>query len=552
MKKTTSALIFLCIFFLSPGSIFSQESHPLKSVFEADDLKAFISADKAGESQSTWFQHSLNYGAEKIAGYLLDKGADPNQHFKGGATPLITSVNSNQPGLVKLLLQYGADPNVKASEGLMGTPLMYASARNDLAMPKMLWEAGARVNDIDDNGDPAINWASYYGNTKVIAWLIDQGADLSIKSKHGMPVDVGLRLWHADSVMQVFREKGGYAPQSKTKARLVAAVQANDLKQAAKLLAKPDMANTTDVLGTSLLQLAVQDNKIAMTRLLLEKGADPNQTNRVGMAPLAFAARFAHAECVNLLLAAGADPNQTGKEYRLTPLMGAAVSGNLGIAQQLVAAGAEIGVKDVVNECGALHWAMFYNHEDFELWMLLQGADYEEKVLAGQYTARSMAELLNHKAVIDFIDSKSLIKNELNGSWRLAEISYIQADTTISITSGSVGRFTFSEEQYHLIYNPWTNQRTPFGNLTQPSDQEIKQAFQSLVFNSGSYTHTDTTIAATPDIARVPGFEGGKQYYRYKMVGEELHLTMYDETYPDGTKPDWYQKLEVLFKLVRE
>jgi len=27
---------------------------------------------------------------------------------------------------------------------------------------------------------------------------------------------------------------------------------------------------------------------------------------------------------------------------------------------------------------------------------------------------------------------------------------------------------------------------------------------------------------------------------------------MKDETYPDGEKPEWYQKLQILFKLTRE
>jgi len=543
---------FLLGLLLCQAAVFAQNDHPLKAVFEKDDLVSFIKADKADIPDQRWFQHSLNHGAEMICAYLIDEGADVNGHFEGGATPLITAVNSRQVGIVKLLLAKGADPDLKTKGGLEATALMYASARNDLELPQMLVAAGAEVNTIDLNGDPAMNWATYYGNTLVMQWLIDQGADLSIKSKHGMPVDVGLRLWHADSVLEVFRVNWQGEKLTRAAQRLYEAVQANELKTASKLLKSAAEANTTDVLGTPLLQLAVQANNIEMTRLLLEKGADPNHTNRVGMAPLAFAARFDNAECLRLLLQAGANPNQTSEDYRLTPLMGAAVSGNIGIAQQLVAAGANLDIRDVVNDCAALHWAMFYNHSEFELWMLEKGAEFEKSVMAGAYTTRSMAELLNHEVIVDWIDSKLMVNNDLKGSWVIKGIDYIQADTTLNIVPASKGRFSFTNEQYHLIYNPWTNERKPFANLSEPSEQEIKQAFQTLVFNSGSYTFTDSTVVATPDIARVPGFEGGKQYYRYKRIDNELHLTMYDETYPDGTKPDWYQKLQVLFKLVKE
>ena len=352
--------------------------------------------------------------------------------------------------------------------------------------------------------------------------------------------------------MEVFRKYGLAKALTKKHERAFKAVQANDLKTLNKLLNEPGLANGTDVLGTPFLQLAVQDNRIDLTELLLEKGADPNVLNRVGMSPLAFAARFGHGECVRLLLEAGADPNRTGETYQLTPLMGAAVSGNIGIAQRLVKAGASLDTRDVINACSALHWAMFYNHEDFELWILERGANFSESVMDGQFTARSMAELVGHEVIVDWIDRKELINSNLKGSWSLKEISYVQPDTTISISPGSAGRFSFTDHRYHQVYNPWSTERPPFTNQSQPTEAEIKGAFQSIVFNSGSYTLTDSMLVATADIARVPGFEGGKQYYRYKLVGDELHLTLYDETYPDGTKPDWYQKLAVLFKLVRE
>ena len=58
-----------------------------------------------------------------------------------------------------------------------------------------------------------------------------------------------------------------------------------------------------------------------------------------------------------------------------------------------------------------------------------------------------------------------------------------------------------------------------------------------------------TTIA---DIAKVPGFEDGKQFYRMNFDNNLLELVMYDETYPNGDKPEWYGKLKVKFILIKE
>lgn len=544
-------LLSFSVLFLLSTSLAAQ-SDGLKKVLERDDLQAFLQLSLNPEDSKVLWSESLKYGAKKICTHLLDQGADQNAYLEGGTTPLITAVNANQPELVALLLQRGAQPNAQEKNGLQGTALMYACARNELTMPAMLLKAGADVNLIDINGDPALNWATYYGNTRLMQWLIDEGADLSIRSKHGMPVDVGLRLWHADSVMEVFRKNWPGEQLSKLDQQLFGAVQSGNLALTQKLLRKGASPGATDVLDTPLLQLAAQKGDWTMTRLLLEQGANPNQLNRVGMGPLAFAARFGQVAIVELLLQNGADPNRTGDEYKLTPLMGAAVAGNIGIAQQLIEAGADINQQDVINQSAALHWTLFYSHQEFALWLLEKGAEYDKPVLGGQYTTASMASLLGAEKVSRWLEQAMTSKNRLNGSWKVSEIHYQRKDTTIVVDPALQGRFTFTDEHYHLLYNPWINERQTFQNLSEPKPEEMQQAFQTLVFNSGSYTFTDSTLVAVPDIARVPGFEGGTQYYRYEFKEDVLWLTMYDETYPDGTKPDWYQKLQVLFKLTRE
>ena len=88
--------------------------------------------------------------------------------------------------------------------------------------------------------------------------------------------------------------------------------------------------------------------------------------------------------------------------------------------------------------------------------------------------------------------------------------------------------------------------------MAKPTDIEIKKALQSIVFNSGQYMYTNTTITTTADMAKVPGFEGGKQFYNYKINKDTLDLTMFDEIYPNGEKPTWAGKLKIKFLMIKE
>lgn len=140
----------------------------------------------------------------------------------------------------------------------------------------------------------------------------------------------------------------------------------------------------------------------------------------------------------------------------------------------------------------------------------------------------------------------------LEGSWKVNEIHYVYADTTYKAIGEPYGRFLFTKNHYSLMYNPRMNIRTPFKNLSKPEPEEVALAFRSMVFNSGSYTYEDSVIKTIADAAKVPGFEGGNQFYRVHKEDENMRLTFYDETYPDGNKPDWYGNLEIEFFLKKE
>ena len=146
-------------------------------------------------------------------------------------------------------------------------------------------------------------------------------------------------------------------------------------------------------------------------------------------------------------------------------------------------------------------------------------------------------------------NSIDLSNNPLIGEWEIKEIHWKTKDTIYSISKAQPGLLIISKNKYSIIWTPTNNARKPFEHLSNPTDNEILEGFKSIVFNAGTYKLTDTRLTTKAEIAKVPGFKGGRQFLSYMVESDLLRLTMYDEIYPDGTKPEWSGKFQTEFVL---
>ncbi len=91
---------------------------------------------------------------------FLEQGVNPNslpEHVGRGATALVKAVRTNNYALVKLLLDFGADPNGKNEYG--STALMEAAYRRYTDLAGLLLEYGADVKAKNSRGKTAIDVA---------------------------------------------------------------------------------------------------------------------------------------------------------------------------------------------------------------------------------------------------------------------------------------------------------------------------------------------------------------------------------------------------------
>jgi hypothetical protein len=134
---------------------------------------------------------------------MLDGGANPNAivnntpraRMRAGsprivfATPLMRAAFSADLELVKLLLAHGADLKIKSSDGetmveaaaSLGFIQGYSKGKTPaerLEVVKLFVSLGADVNDADDYGITPLMVAANLGDTKIIQYLVDVGADL--------------------------------------------------------------------------------------------------------------------------------------------------------------------------------------------------------------------------------------------------------------------------------------------------------------------------------------------------------------------------------------
>jgi len=75
------------------------------------------------------------------------------------------------------LLQMGVDRSARESM-MQATPLMYAASAGETGIVKILIQAGADVNEKDEYGGTALIRAADSGHREMVEYLLDEGAEI--------------------------------------------------------------------------------------------------------------------------------------------------------------------------------------------------------------------------------------------------------------------------------------------------------------------------------------------------------------------------------------
>lgn len=396
-----------------------------------DDLSTAEALIKAGADVKTVNRYGITAmalaamnGSVAMLRILLDAGADPNTANPGGETPLMTAARTGNMDPVTLLLGHGANVNAKDTVHEQ-TALMWAVLENHPGMVKLLLRWGADINahtrvtmpkgeyvparaggasgtgiirqralPTPDGGMTPLLFAVRDGNTQMVRLLLDSGADLSRSSgNHTTPLLIALLNGQVGLASELLaRGANPNAEDDYHRGALFAAIDLRNfnhekygdlptdgrdpmdlIKELLEKGANPNLRTDTVPVhglmqfdgswvnfdGQTPFVRAALSGDIEVMRLLLAHGADPNIATTQGTTALMAASginwipgqTYSHSEAeyveaVKLCLERGADVNASNS-LELRAIHGAANRGWESIIQILADHGAKLDVKDI-------------------------------------------------------------------------------------------------------------------------------------------------------------------------------------------------------------
>lgn len=124
---------------------------------------------------------AVDYNRLSVIRLLLEQGANVNIRDDDGDTALVRAVNWKFFTPVRLLLEKNANPNVQ--DDFRKTPLMKAAAGGSLAIADLLIQNGANVNAQDRYGETALMYAVKSNKPRVVTLLLYRGADPFLRER---------------------------------------------------------------------------------------------------------------------------------------------------------------------------------------------------------------------------------------------------------------------------------------------------------------------------------------------------------------------------------
>jgi ankyrin repeat protein len=351
---------------------------------------------------------------------LLARGANVNAKEKWkGQTALMWAAASNNATTVEVLIEAGAEVQARTifrplkptrAGGLRSaerssdvtraagfTALMFAVRAGATDAVKVLLKSGATVNDTLSDGASVLVVAVASTHYELADYLLEQGADPNAAGNGWTPLHQ--IVWTRRPGTGVINP--GLVPRGKLDSlSLVRKLLAKGANPLARMTKDPDITyvgrRRLTYVGATPFWLAAETLDLPLMRLLAEHGGGEMIPNATGDTPLLAASGLGIekpgespgnpdevTEAIKFCLELGADATVVDNNGN-NALHGAAVWGSNGAVELLVAAGAQLNLK---------------NHKGQTPWRIAEGAVFEDAVLAQPQTAALLRRLLEQRGL---------------------------------------------------------------------------------------------------------------------------------------------------------
>ncbi len=176
--------------------------------FEANGATARIELEKKGYTYTeSSFVESAKKGDINAVKLFLAEKIDINAQNERGFTALMRAAEYQRTEVVTLLLENGADVNIKNKRNNR-TALMEASSSGNIVIIKQLVERGAEINAKTHTNSTALHFASMWGHVDAVRLLIELGAKPDMPGELGRtPMVIAEQNGHTE-VVKVLKDAG--------------------------------------------------------------------------------------------------------------------------------------------------------------------------------------------------------------------------------------------------------------------------------------------------------------------------------------------------------
>ena len=283
-------------------------------------------------------------GYQEIVKLVLAHGVNVNKADRSGCTPLLLASRERHCEVVQLLLDRVAKVDVPDDHGR--TALCYVSKLGDDAMARILLNAGASPNAVDDeDGWAPIHHAASRGNFETLNLLVAEGADINLFTRNHRRSVLHLAAQsESENTVKILLDAGANieATDEYGITALHLAARSDSKETVLILLDRGAKVDATDYSDFTALHAATESARVDIMKTLVARGATVDHGDQFMNTPLCLASKMGIAEATEVLLKSGADPLWTDYEGN-TPLHIAAYNGENDVIKTLV----EVGKVDV-------------------------------------------------------------------------------------------------------------------------------------------------------------------------------------------------------------
>lgn len=391
----------------------------------------------------------------EVAQLLVDAGADVNQVWSGGTTPIFEATADQYLNLAKLLVSKGANVNVRLANGL--TPLIYAARNGAFNCVDLFLDAGADINAVaSEHGIGAFGSALNRLDLKLAEHLFARGAEPNFGSIETLPLAIAE---HGSlAFVRALEEKGYKLVRDDQRGRMAFISARNPDPEVFDYLlnhgADPSEGND---FGYTPLTLAALNNRSSLIRRYLERGDDASVRDIDGETALSLALEKHNNEAVAALREFHVEEMDYSAQAPDTAMLKAAEDGALGTILNLRDEGISINSEDDEGNTPIL-LAVKAGHLGVVRSLYHLGADINHRNHAGQ-TALGLAKESDSTDIVNSLQEFGAL-DAMGGE--LGKLSGM---------FGGIAMFNAADTMFGRMSHPYKD-KPPYDNPESDSEAE--------------------------------------------------------------------------------